>query len=808
LQRYVCVHFHSYQPPRENAWLEVVELQDSAYPFHDWNARITAECYAPNGASRILDGEGRIEQIVNNYARISYNIGPTLLTWLEQESPEVYQTVVDADRESQELFDGNGSAMAQAYNHMILPLANTRDKATQIYWGVEDFRRRFGRDPVGMWMPEAAVDLESLDIMAEYGIKFTVLSPFQAHQVRELGEEEWDDVTGGDVDPTLPYLLSLPSGRTINVFFYDGPISQAVAFEGLLSSGEAFADRLMSGFDDERDWPQILHIATDGESYGHHHRHGEMALSYALHVVEQRDDVELINYAAYLDRHEVTHEAEVYEHSSWSCVHGVERWRANCGCNSGGRPEWDQEWRKPLRESLDWLRDTLAPLYEKHAGKLLKDPWKARDEYIHVIFDRDSTDDFFTEFAKRELDDEERIRALELLEMQRYAMLMYTSCGWFFDELSGIETVQVIQYAGRAVQLAQSLFGDSLEKQFLERLAEAKSNLPEHGDGRNIFNKFVKPAMVGLEDIGAHYAISSLFEDYEEMTDLFAYAADLIDSDRAVAGRASMHTGQVCISSKITGESEHLAFGVVHFGDHNMLGGVRSFRDPDAYETMKAELAEAFDRAEFPELVRLIDKHFESHNYSIRSLFVDEQRKILDVILDSSLAQAAAVYSHVHEDNAPLMHFLTDIGAPLPDAFEMTAEFVVNSRLGSLFSDPDADLNEISTLLEEVGYWNIELDQEKLAYVLSQTIDKIAEQFGEDPDDLETLARLRSLVEIATSLPFEVNLWKSQNVFYGVLQTEYPERAEVGGEDDVDEEHSDWLQQFVELGENLRVKVA
>jgi alpha-amylase/alpha-mannosidase (GH57 family) len=804
LNRYVCVHFHSYQPPRENAWLEAVELQDSAYPFHDWNARITAECYAPNGASRILDGDGRIEKIVNNYARISYNIGPTLLTWLESEAPEVYETVVAADKESQELFEGHGSAVAQAYNHMILPLANRRDKYTQILWGIEDFKRRFEREPEGMWMPEAAVDLESLDIMAELGITFTVLSPFQAHQVREIGEEKWIDVTGGEVDPTRPYLVNLPSGRTMNVFFYDGPISQAVAFEGLLSSGEAFAERLISGFDDERDWPQILHIATDGESYGHHHRHGEMALSYALHMVEEQEDAELINYAAYLARHEVTHEAMVYENSSWSCIHGVERWRDNCGCNSGGRPEWNQEWRKPLRESLDWLRDTLAEKYEADASSYLKNPWQARDEYIGVIFDRSTADDFLARHTKKKLNDDDRVRVLKLLEMQRYAMLMFTSCGWFFDELSGIETVQVIQYAGRAVQLADQLFGDSIEDEFLDRLSVAESNLPEHGNGRDIFNKMVKPAMVDLTDIGAHFAISSLFEDYEDETDIFAYRSELLDSERSYAGRASLHVGRVRMSSTITSEAEDLAFGVAHFGDHNLLGGVRPDRNIESYEEMKQELSEYFNRAEFPEIVRALDRHFESHNYSIRSLFRDEQRKILNIILDSSLEQAAAVYTHLHEDHAALMHFLSDIGAPLPDAFEMTSEFVLNTRLRSAFSDPDADLDEIGVLLDEVNQWSIQLDQEELAYVLSQTIDQISTVFLEDPENPEKLERLLEFADIAQQLPFEVNLWKAQNAYYNVLQSELGEKLLAL---DPDAEGNEHAARFRELGDLLAVKV-
>jgi alpha-amylase/alpha-mannosidase (GH57 family) len=807
LERFVCVHCHHYQPPRENAWLEAIELQDSAYPYHDWNARITAECYAPNSASRILNGDGRIEQIINNYARTSFNFGPTLLDWLETGAPDVYQAIIDADRESQELFGGHGSAMAQAYNHMILPLSNRADKYTQILWGIRDFQHRFGRDSIGMWLPETAVDLESLDIMAELGIQYTVLSPFQAHRVRKIGGGRWQDVTGGNVDPTRPYRVKLPSGGTIVVFFYDGPISQAVAFEGLLTSGETFAGRLMTGFDDSRTWPELVHIATDGESYGHHHRHGEMALAYALHSIEQSGEVTLTNYAAFLEKHPPKHEAEIYENSSWSCVHGVERWRSNCGCNTGGRPEWNQEWRGPLRDALDWLRDRLAEPYARQASELLNDPWKARDEYVDVLLDRspENLERFLERHAGRHLDHEERIRVWKLLELQRHAMLMYTSCGWFFDELSGIETVQVIQYAGRAVQLAQELFGDSIEDKFLERLAKAKSNLPEHGDGKRIYEKFVKPAMVDLEKVGAHYAISSLFEDYEEETTIYCYRAELLDSDVSYAGRAKLHVGQVRMMSLITEETAHLSFAAVHFGDHNLLGGVRPFRGDDSYEAMKAELNDCFERVEWPGVIRAIDRHFEADNYTTRSLFRDEQRKVLRIILDSSLEQAAAVYRHLHEDQAPLMHFLIDIDAPLPDEFRLTASVALNTGLRLALTEPSPNLEEIEAQLRAAELWNIDLDDEGLAYALQQSIDQLAIEYGENPGNLEQLDHLVVMAGLARSLPFEVDLWKAQNVYWNILQTRYPEVEATklkSGSDD-----AEWLDRFRQLGDLLSVRV-
>ncbi|HEX9889046.1 MAG TPA: hypothetical protein VGA69_06180, partial [Nitriliruptorales bacterium] len=343
MERFVCIHGHFYQPPREHPWLEAIERQPSAYPFHDWNERITAECYEPNGAARVLDDEGRILRLVKNYARISFNVGPTLLRWMQVQAPDTYAAILEGDRRSIQRF-GHGSALAQAYHHAILPLANERDRRTEILWGIEDFRHRFGRDPQGMWCAEAAVDVGTLDELAGQGVGFTVLSPYQAQGVRRIGDGAWTDVTGGAVDSTVAYRVGLPSGRDITVFFYDGERSRAVAFEGLLDSGAQFAERLIEGLDDGNDGPKLLHIATDGESYGHHHRHGEMALAFALQRIEETDGVELTNYAAFLDRFPPEHEAQILAPSSWSCAHGVERWRADCGCTTGGHPGWNQAW--------------------------------------------------------------------------------------------------------------------------------------------------------------------------------------------------------------------------------------------------------------------------------------------------------------------------------------------------------------------------------------------------------------------------------------------------------------------------------
>ncbi|HEX6881542.1 MAG TPA: DUF3536 domain-containing protein, partial [Terriglobales bacterium] len=669
MDRYVCIHCHFYQPPRENPWLEAIELQDSAEPYHDWNERIAAECYTPNATARILGSDQRIQKIVNNYASISFNFGPTLLSWMEDKLPETYGAIQEADRISRETRSGHGNAIAQVYNHIITPLSNARDKRTQILWGLIDFQYRFGRDPEGMWLAETAVDVESLEALADNGIKFTILAPHQARGVRKLGQGgKFRNVEGAKIDPTRAYVCKLPSGRTINLFFYDGPISQAVAFEGLLRNGEDFAKRILGGFSEARDWPQLMHIATDGETYGHHHRHGEMALAYAMQYIEENKLATLTNYGEFLEKHPPTHEAEIANNTSWSCAHGVERWKSDCGCNSGMKPGWTQAWRAPLRNALDSLRDDLAEPFEKEGSKLLKDPWKARDGYIDVILNRsaESLDLFFAKHASHELTREEKVRALQLLEMERHTLLMYTSCGWFFDELSGLETVQVIMYAGRALQLALEVFADGFECRFLERLQEAPSNVSEYGDGAAIYERFVKPAQVDLLKVAAHYAISSLFDRYERESSIFCYDIEVEDDRRSVSGRAQLALGRANVRSRITLEETDATYGVLHFGDHNLSAGVRPFRGEEEFNKLVQDAGASFQAADLPGTIRVLDRHFDGVAYSLRSLFKDERRKVLREILRTTMEEVESAYGQIYEHHAPLMDFFAEIGSPLP----------------------------------------------------------------------------------------------------------------------------------------------
>jgi alpha-amylase/alpha-mannosidase (GH57 family) len=806
VERYLCIHGHFYQPPRENPWLEAIELQDSAFPYHDWNERITAECYAPNATARRLDGDGRIVDILSNYSRISFNFGPTLLAWMQECAPDVLAAIVASDKRSRELFSGHGAALAQVYNHMILPLACTRDKATQVLWGIRDFERRFGRKPEGLWLAETAADTPSLEVLAEHGIQFTILSPFQACRIRPVEGGQWTDVNGGRVDPSRAYLVKLPSKRSIVVYFYDAPVSKAVAFEQLLNNGEGFANRLMDGFDDGRNWDQLVHIATDGESYGHHHRYGEMALAHALDHIETNHLAKLTNYGEFLERHPPSTEVQIHEKSAWSCSHGVSRWFADCGCNSGGRPGWHQRWRAPLREALDWLRDTLAPRFELKAAEFLRDPWDARNDYINVILDRSdaSVGAFFERQAKTPLDEEKQVTALRLMELQRHAMLMYTSCGWFFDELSGIETVQVMQYAGRTLQLAQTLFGEDLEQAFLKRLERAPSNISAHRNGRVVYERFVKPAIIDREKLGAHFAVSSLFEEYPRTGRIYSCVFEQQHRHVLTAGKAKLVLGCSKVTFDITRAWDVISYAALHLGDHNVNSGVRHFRGEEAFQTLVNEFTETFNRADFPQVIRLMDKHFGESYYSLKNLFRDEQRKVLQQVLVATGQDIEGHYRQLADQHTPLMRFLKDIGAPLPLALRTAVDFVLNCDLRRQFETEDTDPARVRGLVEQIQTGSVELQRDALAYAIKANLDRRLERLVSSPDDAPRLARTADLAEVVNSLGLEVNLWKTQNLCFQMIKSVAPERrvkAEQG-----DGAAAEWLRHFHKLAEQLGFK--
>ena len=733
--------------------------QPSARPHHDWNERITSQCYRPNARARILGDGSRIIDIVNNYAKISFNFGPTLLSWLETEEPRVYQAILESDRLSRARFSGHGSAIAQAYNHIILPLANDRDKKTQIVWGIRDFEKRFGRKPEGMWLAETAADTPSLEALAEEGIAFTILSPRQAKSVRAPGDAAAKDSSSTPLDTERPYKVLLPSGRSIAVFFYDGGLSQAVAFERLLSDGAGFAKRLMGAFRPATtEEPRLVHIATDGETYGHHHPFGEMALAWACHSIESSGDVRLTNYAELLSMGEPTHVAEIVERSSWSCFHGVGRWSADCGCRM--RAGSSQAWRGPLRESLDWLRDEIDALFEAAAKLIFKEPWGARDAYIDVVLDRSATnvDRFLAEHGARPLSDEETVVALELMELQRFRMLMFTSCGWFFDDAEGLETTQILEYAARAIELSEGLGGRDLRSAFAARLAPAVSEAA--------FARIVRSGLVDTHRIAAHVAIASLVN----VVDAFeSRAHDVTPSDllktASLGAEAGLATGRVKVRHRFTRRESERSFIVLQ-KDGIAFEGVTFAPGERAEEAQAFDELHALARTSSADALRSVVLAREGRRFeSLEELLPDAQGTVLSALLEGTMARIDRVLHEVHDECAPLLKMIAPLAVDPPKLIVTASKLVLQAEMVRLLEKSEPDFGALKELARVAREEDVHLDLRDIEHRLRAVIDRVStnvENGGGPP----ALIELQRAVDFATYLFTSFDLSRAQDLVW------------------------------------------
>ncbi|MDX2302132.1 MAG: DUF3536 domain-containing protein [Microscillaceae bacterium] len=772
IEKYICIHGHFYQPPRENPWLEEIELQESAEPYHDWNERITAECYNPNGVSRILNGEGKIIDIVNNYAKISFNFGPTLLSWMKEYAPSSYQYIIEGDRESIRNFNGHGSAMAQVYNHIIMPLANRRDKETQVIWGIADFREHFHREPEGMWLAETAVDLETLEVLVDHNIKFSVLAPNQAIRFREIGTEVWHN----GIDPKRPYICQLPSGRSIVLFFYDGGLSQAIAFKGLLKDGKQFANHLLGAFNANDNTPQLVHVATDGESYGHHHRYGDMALAYCLRYIEENNLARIVNYSEYLSLFEPQYEVEIYENSSWSCAHGVERWRSNCGCSTGGRPDWNQIWRDPLRKALDWLRDQLAEIYQDEMELFNPDPWDLRNKYIDIILNREpyNVDHFLKEHVKTELSDHGKTQFMRLLEMQRYALLMFTSCAWFFDEISGIETVQVLQYANRAIQLGERVSNQPLENEFIQRLKDAKSNLPEHYNGLEIYDKYTSPARLTLTKVGMHYAVASLFADQPEKMNVLNYNVDNEFFERMEAGIQKLVIGRTTVYSNITFSRKYFSFVVIYLGQHQIIGSSSNQLSSKNFASMAARVKDSFNKSNVADVLQTMKQYFPGDNFSIWDLFKDERIKVINEILAKSLDEAKSAYEAIFDRNYNLINVMRSANMQIPAIFKQNLDIVINNDIQEFFQSNSWDTSRLKNLVQEVEKWQVPLNYAKISHVAEKKLYDLISSYYEDNTRIHLIHQMNEILDCLSILGIQPDLNEIQNLVFKISRKLMP----------------------------------
>jgi Domain of unknown function (DUF3536)/Glycosyl hydrolase family 57 len=779
---WVCVHGHFYQPPRDNPWLDEIEPQPSAAPYRDWNERITAECYRPNAAARVLDGKGLISEILDNYQRMSWNFGPTLLDYLFRHARDVHDAIVAADHASRARFSGHGSAMAQAHSHLILPLCSPRDRKTQIRWGAADFEHRFGRKPEGMWLPECAVDTATLEALVDEGLGFTVLAPRQAAGFRPPGGGASGAWQRGAIDTRRGYRCPLPSGRSIDLYFYDGALAQAVAFEHLLRDGRELARRLVALPPLGGDEASLSHIATDGESYGHHHRFGDMALAAALHAIEGDPRFRLTNYAELRALHPPAWEVQIAEPSSWSCAHGVRRWCDDCGCNTGAQGV-HQRWRKPLRDALDWLRDRAHAVIEAHARGIFEDPWRARDAYIAVILNDGSADAreafFAAELAAeagggdKAARDEARKKALWLMELGRSAMLMFTSCGWFFDDISGIETLQVMRYAARALEMLQLLTGEDLEGELVKRLAAAEGNhraQPALKDGAAIWKAQVATHRLDLARIARHVAVGTVVAEESEAVP-FGVAAELLARRELRAEELQLVSGTIRLRSRWLYDAMETSFACLRRGSQ-VVGRLGS---TDTLNGLVRELGKWMDRPDAA--ISMMTSHAGTE-LSLGCLLPIATRWVEDVFA-APIADLEQTIFELHERNLALSQWLVRHEAPAPDVLSAVTRLALRRRLIGAIEATPLDAATAETCLSQARQLGVSLDTPAIALAatlaMTRTVEgacKIIEGTGERKgDDVETTEAAAAALDGAARIgetirPMKspLDLWRVQNL--------------------------------------------
>ncbi|NLL37089.1 MAG: DUF3536 domain-containing protein, partial [Fretibacterium sp.] len=724
-----------------------------------------------------------IRKICDNYSRMSFNVGPTVLSWMQEKAPRCYQAILEADRKGQERFSGHGPAMAQVYNHLIMPLANRRDKLTQVLWGIEDFKSRFGRDPEGMWLAETAVDTETLEILTECGIAFTVLAPKQAAAIRPKGAAAWEDVRGERIDTTRAYRCPLPSGREIALFFYDGSISQSIAFGGLLNDGFLFARRLIDAHH-RPGRPTLSHVATDGESYGHHHAFGDMALAYCLETIDSGSEALLTIYGEFLSFYPPEYDVRIVENSSWSCAHGVERWRSDCGCNAG-TPGYHQRWRGPLRAALDWLRDQLSTLFEAESTSLLRDPWSARDDYIRLILDRtpDNAARWTARHSLRKPSPSDRSRILQLMEMQRNALLMYTSCGWFFDDISRIEPVQILRYAARAIELARGLSGVDLEPEFLKLLKKAPGNLPEFEDGERVYSLLVKPSRFSSEQLAAHYGLTSLFPSFptDVPRNCWEVEAELSLQTDERKGSLAFSAGVLRIVSLLTEQESSFLVAANYRGGISMVCGVapekalRQLKDKEM-EELRDIFADSQDK-------RMVERF--GHNiFSMRHILIDSQRSLLDNVLQRDIALIEDTTRSLIRDYNQLLDYMTTLKVSPPPIISSAAEITLTTNILNSLKEDLPDLGEqLERHLRMAQKWKIKLDTARIGFAVTDWLRVQMEKLCEDPGNLARIQHIHNLLTLfLDSHNWSLNLYEAQNLYHDLRIARQKELAQFSSE--------------------------
>ena len=790
--KHLIIHGHFYQPPRENPWTEEIERQDGAAPSHDWNERIANECYLPNALSRRLDDWGRITRLVNNYEWISFNFGPTLISWLEKKFPTVYARILEADGASARRLVGHGNAIAQCYNHIIMPLASRRDQETQIRWGLHDFERRFSRASEGIWLSETAINAVTLEILTAFDLRFIILSPHQALRVRPLDESSgWKDVSKGTIHTGRPYRCFAPGPRGkragrpfIDIFFYDAALSQDISFNHLLRNGDNLASAIELAY--PRGGNDLVVIATDGEVYGHHEAFADMALSYLLDSAAPRRGLTMTNFGAYLAAHEPQFEVELKpgpngEGTAWSCFHGVGRWKEDCGDSTGGAPGWNQKWRAPLRAGLNALAESLAARYEKEGAALFTDPWKARNDYISVIEDPagETVSAFIESHAPRALSAAETARALALLESQRNAQLMFTSCAWFFSDISGVETVQILRYAARAIELAGTDHWLGLEKRLLTDLKGAVSNLPTRGTGANIFNNSVKSSILSRPCLVALFAIESHLSEKDELAEVYGNPVRALDEIvRHVFARGSedhVKIGAIEITSRFTREVAVYEYLLYVEDEASFACYVRERQNESEYGAMVDSITKLAEEGLIDEIRPAVSEYFGAKRFTIRSFLVEDRERILRRFAAKRLEGIESRFDEIYDESKHLLLLLKEANVAAPQNLLIPAQTHLTKKLVHEVGSWERSLNPaglegIRRIVAEAAMFGVPLDKSSAAASFSDLILEKIRLLAErlDADSSEALEQF---VNLSAEMGIQTNFRDIQNRMYPILAT-------------------------------------
>lgn len=775
--RALIIHGHFYQPPRENPWTGIVDREPSAAPAHDWNERIYRECYRPNAHARIVDEADLVTGIVSNYRLISFNFGPTLLSWLERHHPRTLRAIVQADRDSVRL-RGHGNAIAQGYNHVILPLADDRDLRTQLLWGLAEFRHRYGRDAESLWLPETACDDRTLGALIDAGLRWAILAPSQALVVKTGDARR--DVSDGSIDTSRAYryLHEDGSGRSIALFFYDAAISRAIAFEGALSSSHTLLDRFVLG---EGGTGPVAHAVTDGESYGHHFKFGDRCLAHALGREAERRGLWVTNYGELLDHHPPTSEVEINngedgKGTAWSCAHGLGRWFRDCGCHTGGKHGWTQAWRTPLRAALEALKADAARVFEERAGACVSDPWALRDAYIELLLDRHADRHaFFKRHGAKRLAHDRQIEVLALLESQRSSMTMFTSCGWFFSDLAGIETVQLLRYAGRMLDQLAELGVHGLEQPFVERLAEAKSNVPGKGNGADLYRTQVLPSRVEDRALAAHISLTSAVFDVEAEGEIGGRRYRIGHATQQRRGRTSCATACIELEQLATGHKSAFASCALFFGGVDLHAVLAPFESEGSFTSAVERILTELESRSLLSLLRVVQQELGPESFGIEHVLPSYKEAVGDAIFAGMKRHYAIQYEAMYEDARAAIAQLYETGLPLPRELRHAAELALGYRFdlaittASRLSFDKGAYTDALAIAEEAARYGCALPKQAACRHFELHLGRLLDRVCAADPESDALVSALELLVLTERLSLDLDVERSQERLYRAL---------------------------------------